>query len=103
MQNEAPVRSRLPYPDMCIQAFETGVFWNIAAAMAAWVTVAGFLVLPTSTVLKGVVDAIDQKTRIAIGPLAGAIFCCVLGTSLSFYIWLRKRGNHVWTLQNIFM
>jgi hypothetical protein len=94
----------LTYVDMCTKSIEAPLRCNILAAFYSWVTLAGFLVFPTtftSPQYNSTLENIEGVKVIEIVvqrlPLLGvAITCCIsgiLGTCILWYLW---RKNFVW-------
>ncbi|KAF3031688.1 hypothetical protein E8E12_000490 [Didymella heteroderae] len=100
-----------PYMAMSIQANQMPALYDICAGVFAWITLAGYVVLPntftslqTAHSLDGTVGgkAIQDTVRnVQILPLAGVL--CGVGLVGSCSLWWVWRRNYVWLMSRIFM
>lgn len=108
---QGPVAAQTPYMAMSIQANQMPVLYDLCASIFAWITLAGYVVLPNtftalqkSHSLDGTVGgkAIQDTVRnVQILPLAGVL--CGVGLAGSCSLWWVWRRNYVWLISRIFM
>jgi hypothetical protein len=96
---------------MCVDANQIKKRYNIAAAVFAWLTLAGFVTLPnTFTSLQGSSFLTEKAggrvvqttvSNIQLLPLA-SVFCFV-GLSGTCFLWVKFQLNYIWLISNLFL
>lgn len=106
---EIPVQT--PYMVMSIRANQARTTFNICAGVLAWLTLAGYVVLPntftsiqkSSTLDKSKGGRIIQDTVHNIQLLPFASICCGTGIIGSSWLWWKFRDNYIWLTAHIFL
>jgi hypothetical protein len=98
-----------PYMVMSVRANQARKRYNLSAGIFAWLTLAGYVVLPNTFTSIQKSEALDKSEggkviqntvrNIQILPFA-SIFCGV-GTIGMGYLWWRFRRNYIWLLAHI--
>jgi hypothetical protein len=99
-----------PYIEMCFWAINAPTEYSIIAACCSWLTLAGFLVLPStfsSLASSNILNSSESGKLIrvtieSIPRLWIAVACCVAGNSGTLLLWFLWRGNYVWLINEIF-
>jgi hypothetical protein len=94
----------LNYSEMCISTIEMPMLLNLGALLSSWLTLAGFLVFPTSFTSLGLGEELINnapgallKTNAENVPKPVApIICCLLGFGGTCVLWRSRRNNYVW-------
>ncbi|KAI1086051.1 hypothetical protein F5B19DRAFT_480596 [Rostrohypoxylon terebratum] len=103
-----PARTR--YSQLVIEAYEFSGKYNLLAAVASWLLLAGFVIIPgTYTSLQKadlgatgagkVLNNVIQHTSL----LGIAITCCILGIAGIGVLWWWFRNSYVWLNDRIFL
>ena len=98
------------YVKMCEDYAEAPTWANICAAIFAWLTLAGFVVIPGAFTSFSQSEMIGETVSgrlfqhvIARAPiLYVAIALCILGSSGTAWLWWARRGNYLWVSRHIF-
>ncbi|KAH8744750.1 hypothetical protein F5883DRAFT_476105 [Diaporthe sp. PMI_573] len=92
---------------MIIASDRIPVCYNGAAALASWIVLAGFFILPgTFTSLRersyalGDSQVVKAVVNIPLLPLAG--ICYLIGILSLASLWFKFRYNYIWVLNHIF-
>ncbi|KAH6705899.1 PHO85 cyclin-1 [Verticillium dahliae] len=110
--NAIPMPNRhTRYMAMSIRSNQIPTRYNVLAAICAWITLAGFIVLPnTFTSIEKSESlgrhyggqALQETVRnVQLLPLAGVL--CGIGLSGSCWLWWKWRKNYVWLIAHVFM
>jgi hypothetical protein len=99
------------YVKMCADANQIGKTYEICAQLSAWITLAGFVVLPsTFTSLENASDLdkivggkIVQKAVQNVDMLGLASVLCCFGIVGNCFLWYRWRDNYIWLNTRIFL
>lgn len=110
---QVPRHRQTRYERMLLNTFSIPPFYNVMAAVATWLTLAGYIIFPgTFTSLQS-----SQAVRNAAGKVGGeaalkavqnigllwlAAICCVVGLSTILWLWWRWYENYIWLLQRLF-
>lgn len=96
---------------MSVRSNQVPVQYNILAVVCAWITLAGFIVLPNTFTTIEESESLGrhqggqvlQKAvrNVAILPLAGVL--CGLGILGSCWLWWKWQKNYVWLIAHVFM
>ncbi|PNH26930.1 hypothetical protein BJF96_g9740 [Verticillium dahliae] len=96
---------------MSIRSNQIPTRYNVLAAICAWITLAGFIVLPnTFTSIEKSESlgrhyggqALQETVRnVQLLPLAGVL--CGIGLSGSCWLWWKWRKNYVWLIAHVFI
>jgi hypothetical protein len=107
---DGPSQIQTPYMIMSIQANEARPWYNVCAGVCAWLTLAGYVVLPStftslqrSGSLNGTKEGrIIQSTVRNLPLLPLASISCLVGISGTSWLWWKWRRNYGWLLGRIF-
>lgn len=96
---------------MLLEAHDIPEQFNLAAAAASWITLAGFFILPgtfTSLSKSRILEesqggrAVHHAVQnIPLLPLAG--LCYLVGVASLIYLWHKFKRNHIWNMLHIFL
>jgi cytochrome bd-type quinol oxidase subunit 2 len=99
------------YARMSVQANQVQTRYGILAAFFAWITLAGYVVLPATFTSIQNTNKLEGNAggrhiqhavqNIPVLPLA-SILCC-MGLAGSFYLWWKWRANYTLILSRIFL
>lgn len=92
-----------------MEADGVGWWWNVPTSLLGWITLAGFLVFPSTFTSLQESDSIGEskggralQDAIKRIPLFGvAIGLCAIGIGGSFAMWYCHYGKKVWILSHI--
>lgn len=108
---ELPSDRLSPYNEMIVQSHSVSARFNILTAIANWVFLAGFVVLPGTFESLSRAKALSESRAGAVvqyavrnSPLlyVGG-FCCLIGASGIGWVWWTFRLNYVWLVDHLFL
>lgn len=100
-----------PYMVMSVQANEIPMLHNIWAAFFAWITLAGYLVLPgtftsvsrSESLRNDATGRIVQTTIQNIPLVPFAVICFIVGITGSYLLWRKWKTNYIWLAAKLFV
>ncbi|KAH7357682.1 hypothetical protein B0T11DRAFT_229284 [Plectosphaerella cucumerina] len=111
MRTLAAQARHTPYMAMSIKSNQIPTQYNALAAVCAWITLAGFIVLPntfTSIERSGKLGqheggkALQEAVRnVQLLPLASVL--CGLGFVGTCWLWWKWQANYVWLIAHLFV
>ena len=108
--HDAPA-PRTPYMAMSVRANQAPIRYDVYAGCFAWLTLAGYVVLPTTFTSLQNAHGLDKTAggkmvkdvsrNIRLLPLASIL--CSIGIAGTCWLWWKWRRNYIWLMSRIFL
>ena len=106
-KHSTPRTAKATYSELCVEEWEAPLHETTFAALVCWLTLAGFLVLPTTFVSSSALLNSDEGRAVQAvftgqSSIYAPIVLCVIGICGECCIWYHKQRNYVFLLRQIF-